>query len=145
MNSVDVVAGTAADLPEIAALLSEAGLPLAGLGEHAATDLFVVRDEDRLIAAGALERHGRDGLLRSVVVAPDRRGEGLGVRITDAAVGAARTAGLASTRLLTESAADFFEKRGFVRFDRADAPAALAASEEFAIACPASAVAMMTT
>ncbi|HSG79233.1 MAG TPA: arsenic resistance N-acetyltransferase ArsN2 [Acidimicrobiia bacterium] len=140
---MEPVAGTPADLPEILALLTAAGLPAARLGEHGPTDLFVVRVGGRLVGAAALEHHDGDGLLRSVVVAEELRGTGLGRRLTEAALAAAAAADLRSVRLLTETAPGFFAHLGFERFDRSDAPPAIAASEEFAVACPDSAVAMM--
>ncbi len=103
----------------------------------------MVRDGGRIVGAAALEHHGADGLLRSVVVGESLRGTGLGRRLTQAALDAADSAGLRSVRLLTETAPDFFAHLGFERFDRAQAPPAIAASEEFAVACPDSAVAMV--
>jgi amino-acid N-acetyltransferase len=132
---------TTADLPAVHALLASCGLPVAGLAEHVRTAL-VARDDARIVGSAALEVHGRHALLRSVAVDPAHRGTGLGQRLTAEALALARAEGLSSVTLLTETAAGFFPKFGFVAVSRADVPAELQASAEFTGACPASARAM---
>ena len=80
------------------------------------------------------------GLLRSLAVAPDARGSGLGTRLVEAAEARARDLDLRSLTLLTTTAAPFFEGRGYRRMDRAEAPEAVRPSSEFTATCPASAV-----
>ena len=65
------------DLPAIEHLLSVAGLPLEGAGPAFESGV-VARDGEAVVGAAAVELYGSAGLLRSVVVAPDRRGSGLG-------------------------------------------------------------------
>ena len=54
----------------------------------------------------------------------------------------ARKLGARHAYLLTDTAEAFFRRRGFEVIDRTDVPAAIRNSVEFAVACPASAIAM---
>ncbi|MEW6319712.1 MAG: arsenic resistance N-acetyltransferase ArsN2 [Acidobacteriota bacterium] len=136
-----IAPATPADLPAVHALLTSCGLPVAGLAEHVRTAL-VARAGARIVGSAALEVYGRHALLRSVAVDPAHRSTGLGQRLTAEALALARAEGLSSVTLLTETAAGFFPKFGFVAVSRADVPAEVQASAEFAGACPASAQAM---
>jgi protein-tyrosine-phosphatase/N-acetylglutamate synthase-like GNAT family acetyltransferase len=132
---------TPADHPAVAALLQRSGLPLAGVPADLAG--FVVADQDgRIGGAAALEAYGAVGLLRSVVVDPEFRNEGLGAALVERVLGAARRAGIADVFLLTTTADRYFPRHGFRAVPRDVAPAALEASAEFRGACPASAVLM---
>ena len=77
-------------------------------------------------------------LLRSLAVAADRRGAGLGSALVDKAEAHARARGAHSIFLLTTTAEDFFKSRGYQPADRATAPDAIRTSREFADLCPAS-------
>jgi len=88
--SVSIERAGREELPEVFGLLRDNGLPTEGLEEHAATTL-VVRDPLELIGSAALELYGAAALLlRSVAVRSDRRGRGLGRRLTGAALDPAR-------------------------------------------------------
>lgn len=104
---------------------------------------FALEVEGEAVAFGGLEGEGPDQLLRSVVVAPSRRGEGLGARMVEAL--AASADGAERLWLLTTTAERFFAGLGWQAVDRAEAPPAIAASREFAALCPASAVLMRRT
>lgn len=131
----------ASDFQDIRALLQDAGLPFDDLSADAMPDFMVLRDaRGELLAAGGIERCGSDGLLRSVVVAKAGRGEGLGRHVVALLENHARAKGINTLYLLTTTAADFFPRLGYMPFDRAAVPAAVAASTEFALLCPASAV-----
>jgi amino-acid N-acetyltransferase len=126
------------DLPAVLALLERSGLPQDGLSEHVATTL-VARVGDAVVGSAALEVYGRAALLRSVVVDPALRRQGLGQRLTRAALDVARQLGIATVYLLTESAGDFFPRFGFHPTERAAVDVAVQQSVEFTSACPASA------
>ena len=129
------------DLPEVLTLLEEAGLPASGVAE--ALEGFVVAESGgRLAGVAGLERHGNDGLLRSVAVSPEWRGYGLGGALTREILRMAEREGIATVYLLTETAAEFFPRYGFRRIERSEASGALRASAEFAELCPASSTVM---
>jgi amino-acid N-acetyltransferase len=129
------------DLPGLEALLSGAHLPLDGFREHLAHALVAV-DDGRPVGCVALEPYGECGLLRSLVVAPEHRGKGLGERLTAEALRLAEARGIRDIYLLTETAAGFFPRFGFRHQDRSGAPPALSESAEFRTACCPSAVMM---
>jgi amino-acid N-acetyltransferase len=131
------------DWPAIRRLVTAAGLPLDGLTDSDLV-LVAVRD-DRIVGTAALERHG-DGdatayLLRSVAVAESERRSGIGTRLVHASLSTIRPG--APVALLTETAASYFPRFGFVPVDRDRLPASLAASPELRGACPASAQALL--
>lgn len=123
------------------ALIAAAGLPLDDI-ERCRAHQFVIRDRRGLAATAALEVHGSDAVLRSVAVAAERRGEGLGDAIVRAALEEARATGVATVFLLTETAPDFFRRFGFEVVERAAAPPAIRNSVEYCSVCPATATAM---
>jgi len=129
------------DLPDILALLKAAALPVAGIENHIET-VLVARDSERLFGCAAVEVYGQAGLLRSVAVEAARRGEGLGERLTRAALELARQRGVRNIYLLTTTASHFFPRFGFTAIPRSDLDQTLAQSEELRGACPASALAM---
>ncbi len=119
------------DLPEILALLNESDLPEAGLRCSPGILILTARDVDRLIGCAALEVYGEHALLRSVAVAADRRGEGLGDRIVEAALELAGRLRIVEVYLLTDTAEHFFARHGFQPFDRSRVPSAVAGSPGF--------------
>jgi N-acetylglutamate synthase-like GNAT family acetyltransferase len=102
----------------------------------------VARRDGAVVGAAALEAHDANGLLRTVAVGPAERGRGTGLALVADRLARAWANGLESVYLLTNTAAPLFRRFGFVETQRASAPAALAASPEFAALCPASATCM---
>jgi amino-acid N-acetyltransferase len=133
---------TREDLPAVYALLAAAKLPPDGLDEHVG-GLLVARDGGTVVGSATVEVHGRGALLRSVVVAPARRGERLGHRLTNAALELAWARGVERVYLLTETASAFFARRGFREIQRAQVEPAVTRSREFHGICPASATVMV--
>ncbi len=133
---------TEADLAVIRGLLEQAGLPTSDLAE-ANPQFAVVREGGRIVAAGALQTFGSVALMRSVVVARDRRGVGLGRIIVQQLETIARAARVGRLIMLTLTAADFFAHQGYRVIERFDAPIDVQASDEFRSLCPASATCMM--
>jgi len=132
----------AEDLAAALELIAGAGLPTDGVAAAFPAGYAVVRDAAGLAAVAGLEVHGSAGLLRSVAVRPSHRSAGLGGLLVDDRLAAARRAGLDAVYLLTTTAAEYFRRHGFLELPRAEAPAVLRASTEFASVCPASAVCM---
>jgi amino-acid N-acetyltransferase len=104
---------------------------------------FVVREDDgRVVGVAGLEVHGEDGLLRSVAVDGDYRGQGLATSLVEAAMARAKKLNLRSVYLLTTSARDYFARHGFAECARGEAPAAIRESWEFRSGCPSTAAFM---
>jgi N-acetylglutamate synthase-like GNAT family acetyltransferase len=122
-------------------LLREAGLPTAGVGDGPGRFFLAVAD-DETVGGGGVEPYGETALLRSVVVRPDRRGDGVGTVLVKRLGDVADAAGAEELWLLTETAESFFAGLGFETAPRADAPTAVRRSEEFADVCGERAVCM---
>src|SRR5215469_5136446 len=105
------------ELGAIRALLESAGLPTSDL-ESARPEFAVLREDGQVVAAGALQRFGSSALLRSVVVAEDRRGSGLGQMIVCELERLACAAQITELILLTETAAEFFARQGYRAIER---------------------------
>ena len=88
------------DLPAVCRLLETQHLPVDDVDEHLAT-MVVARDGTTLVGAAAVELYADGALLRSVVVEADVRGQGLGHRLTDAALSIAKDRGSHTVCLLT--------------------------------------------
>ena len=129
------------ELPAILDLLTESGLPQEGLSDHLETTL-VARADESVVGSAALEHYGTSALLRSVAVERAFRGQGLGGRLTHAALVLARQRGITHVYLLTETAHEFFPRFGFRPVARAQVPAGVQRSVEFTSVCPESAQAM---
>ncbi len=134
-------AARAQDRTRVEELLAGEGLPLDGVEEHFA-DFVVAEDAGQVVGAAGLEVHEDHGLLRSVVVAPSAKGRGLGRKLTEGMLRAAKERGLRAVYLLTTTAEEFFPRFGFERIERAAVPPKTRASREFQGACPASATVM---
>jgi amino-acid N-acetyltransferase len=139
MTAVTLSPARAGDLGALKALLESASLPLEGLDVQFPSAYVIARIGGELVGAAGLERYANTGLLRSVAVAAAARGSGIGRELVQDRLRAARSNSIERVFLLTTTAAPYFEKLGFVAAARNEAPLELAASPEFARACPASA------
>ena len=124
------------------AALTEAHLPTDDIEDHGR--FFRAQSTDgRAVGYLGFERCGDDFLLRSVVVLPDHRGQGLGSVLVERAVAGLDQAG--DVFLATTSAAAFFERLGFSEVLRDSVPAAVLATRQLSSICPSSATIMKLT
>jgi amino-acid N-acetyltransferase len=142
-------AATRDDLPAVARLLADAGLPtddVAALFDAHASDFVVAEDPGapgELVAVAGLEVCGDDALLRSVAVRPAWRRHGVGRELVRHLVREAEARRFRAMYLLTMTAEHYFPRFGFARVGRDAVPDAVAATPEFRDMCPATAVAMI--
>jgi amino-acid N-acetyltransferase len=132
-----------ADLAGIRWLLDIESLPSADITEDALEHFLVYRDEKGVAGAVGLERYGEVALLRSLVVASEHMGRGLGKGLVAAAEELAAELNVRSIYLLTTTAVVFFESRGFRCIKREEAPLPIRGTREFTSLCPATAVLMV--
>jgi amino-acid N-acetyltransferase len=125
------------DLAPALELLQRSDLPDKGVAD-AFGHYFVVRDDMQIVGLAGLEIHGEDALLRSVVVEPTHRGQGLAGALVDAVADRAKRLQLRALYLLTTTARDYFGRRGFEDCSREEAPPAIRSSWEFSTGCPSS-------
>lgn len=123
-------------------LLTESGLPTADLEPAHMEDFLGASDHEDLVGTIGLERHGRLALLRSLASVPARRNAGLGTALVATAERHAAEIGVSALYLLTNTAQQFFARRGYQAMAREAAPETIRGSAEFSRICPASAALM---
>jgi amino-acid N-acetyltransferase len=96
-----------------------------------------------MAGAVGLELFEDVGLLRSLAVLEEYRGQGIGAQLAETAENYARARRVQALYLLTTTAPDFFARRGYEQTDRAAAPTALQKTAEFQSLCPDSAMCMV--
>lgn len=138
----------AADLSAVSALLTSAKLAPNAIEAQFGPQFALAIDDasGAIIGAAGIEIH-RDvasdiGLLRSAAVHEDWRGVGVGAALTKDRLAWAEREQLSALFLLTETAAEYWSRFGFIRIVRDAAPPALLTSHEWKQGCPANAVAM---
>ena len=125
--------------PALAAALIAAGLPTDDLAEPG-RGFFAYRTLSGVsVGFGGFERFGAEALLRSVVVVPEARSGGIGRNLVPLLMRRAFDLGARRAWLLTTSTTALFERIGFKPAPRDAAPAAIAATRQFASLCPSSA------
>ena len=129
----------AADMEELAALLSAADLPTDDMALPGRQFYRFSTPLGRTVAMGGLEGRGADRLVRSIVVGTAASGKGFGKAVAMTLERLAGDDGAKHLHLLTTTAAPFFERLGYVAADRSTAPADISSSAEFAGLCPATA------
>jgi arsenate reductase len=144
-NAWSIATATAADEPALRALLQACGLPTEDLPAGFTASALVAHRQGQLIGCVAVQVFGRLGLLRSVAVAEPLRRQGLASQLLAAAEAMARKAGIDTLWLLTNGATEFFKACGYAGRERHAAPAAIAATAQFAGLCPASSTLMSKT
>ena len=124
-------------------LLAAANLPSADLSDEQLTEFFFCGPAAMPSALIGLEIYGRTALLRSLVVNAGHRSAGLGSALVRRAEQHAVANGVRALYLLTSTAEPFFERCGFRRIDRREAPPSIQSTREFADLCPASSAFMI--
>ena len=143
MTTVHVRRATSIDQDRILSMLGEASLPADDLITNATVPFWVAEIEGRTVGAVGLEHFGPDGLLRSLVVAPEARRHGVGAALVESLERDARAAGVSRLLLLTQTADGFFARLGYEQIARDLAPPSMRAHPQFLGLCPASARCMV--
>jgi amino-acid N-acetyltransferase len=120
------------------ALLKGEGLPASDLTDAHLEHFFYAGSDGSPTAMVGLEMYGTDALLRSLVVSAKTRAMGLGSRLVRHAEEYASSRQVRAIYLLTTTAEAFFQRLGYRRIDRSEAPPSIQATREFAGLCPAS-------
>lgn len=131
----------AADIDRAAAILDENDLPSRDVRTGPVEFVGAVAGGE-LVGVGGLERYDTVGLVRSLAVEESARGQGLGTRLCEELEARAREAGVETLYLLTTTAAEFFDARGYTEVDRSAAPPSIQETTEFQDLCPSTAVCM---
>jgi amino-acid N-acetyltransferase len=134
-------AASAADLGAIRALLLAGDLPVEDVERHIA-QFVLAKWDGATIGTVAVEYAGEAGLLRSLCVAPEYRGQAVGTRLLSAIEEVAASRRVRELYLLTTSSAAFFEHHGFSIASRAAAPPGIRGTAQFRELCPSTAICM---
>lgn len=125
------------------ALLQAQGLPVSDITDEHLEHFFFIGSDGSPTGLVGIEIYGADALLRSLVVAETARTQGLGAALVQHAEEYAASHNVAAIYLLTNTVESFFERRGYRRVDRTQAPRAIQSTPEFANLCPASSAFML--
>lgn len=140
-NQTSIIKASDSHRPMIIALLKTEKLPVEDLPasmEH----FFVAQTGDIVIGAIGLEQYGNNALLRSMVVSREHRNKNIAFNLVRQLESYGSSLGIHSIYLLTETAATYFEKKGYIKINREEVPEEVKASSEFSHVCPVSAIVM---
>jgi UDP-N-acetylmuramate: L-alanyl-gamma-D-glutamyl-meso-diaminopimelate ligase len=126
----------ASDTLQIGQLLDRAGITHSGLDKVWSEFLVIpAADGNHIAACLAIEHVEDNALLRMLAVSPERRGEGLGYSLVDAAMKKARLEGALHLYLVTDGAQGHLgEKLGFDVIDQRSIAPAITATVEYQMA-----------
>jgi len=122
-------------------LLATEKLPTDDLPQTLESFVIALQDEEVIGIAG-IEIYDNYGLLRSVAVSKAYRGKGIANQLLDHVEKLAAAKPLREIYLLTETAPEYFSKKGYQKIARAQVPAKVQQSTEFSHVCPQSAIVM---
>lgn len=139
----DITTARSADLVDVQRLLDAAKLPHQDVTAAMLSNYLLARRGRVLIGVIGLEPYGSVGLLRSLAVAGEERGRGLGIALTRALERRAGDLGIKDLYLLTTTAEGFFGRLGYRRVPRTDAPPEIQGTTEFRELCAESSALMV--
>jgi len=125
----------------IVSLLQSEKLPVEDL-PVSLDNFFVALDDNKIIGAIGLEQYNNCGLLRSMVVDKEHRNKNVASQLVLQLEQYAITKGIDGMYLLTETAPEFFKRKGYAQISRDETPEPIQASSEFSHVCPVSAIVM---
>ncbi|MHA1924431.1 MAG: arsenic resistance N-acetyltransferase ArsN2 [Candidatus Thorarchaeota archaeon] len=126
------------ELSSILSLLNDVDLPGEGVKDYISNFLTLKSKDDLDLTTWGcvgLEIYGSSALLRSMAIAPEYQGKGLGTVLTEAIIEDARKKGISTLFLLTDTAEDFFRRFGFRIVERELIPEDVKTSIEFTKLC----------
>ncbi len=138
-----ITAASTANLAAVVRLLDAAGLPSRDLTASMMSHFLVATRGDALLGVIGLEPLGGVGLLRSLAVAGEQRGLGIGIALTRALEGHAKELGIADLYLLTTTAEGFFSRLGYRVLPRPEAPAPIQGTTEYRELCSSTSICMV--
>ena len=126
----------AAEYAHASSLLVRERLPASDLSPERVFLLGAFTLDAHLIGVIGLEPAGDDALVRSMVVSPAYRGQGVAKRLYAALVAEARRTSKRHVFVLTETAQKFFLALGFAEVARSSVPLAIQSTSQFSGLCP---------
>ena len=130
------------EMDDVQKILQAHNLPTDDLSEVNLFHFFGCGEKPNPKGVIGLEVHGSDGLLRSLAVDSDAQGHGCGSSLYNQLEKHAKSIGIKALYLLTETAEDFFERKGFESIARELASDSIKQTREFNGLCPDNATLM---
>lgn len=125
----------------VISLLQSEGLPTGDLDPNL-RHFYLALDQNVLVGVAAIEYYAGCALLRSLAVVPQYRNHKIAGLLILRSENEAKANGIEELYLLTETAAEYFEKNGYSRIERTEVPETIKLSSQFSQLCPISAVVM---
>jgi L-amino acid N-acyltransferase YncA len=144
VDAVTILPAKPGDVPAILRLITSLDLPPEGIRE-AMEYFWVAREGTDIVGTVGLEVYADLALLRSLAVAPERQGSGLGHALMDTVLSYLTERQFRAVYLLTTTAESLFTRYDFRTISRAEVPAMIQQSIEFRAACPETATCMVRT
>ena len=129
------------DLATVGRLLEQFDLPVGGVEDHFKASYTVAECAGQVIGSVGVETYGRYGLLRSLVVDPEWRKQGIGQVLTEHRLRWARQRGLSDVFLITVEPT-YVDRFGFEPLARDSVPQEIRNSPEYSEICLESATVM---
>jgi amino-acid N-acetyltransferase len=129
------------DLQTVLKLLAENILPVDDLKENN-VEFFVGLEDENIVSVVGLERFSGFGFLRSLAVKEDFKNRSFGKKLVKYLLEHCASENLRELYLMTTSAEKYFEKFGFAKVERENAPEEIKQSRQFRDLCPSTAVVM---
>jgi len=130
------------DFETVCKLLLQENLPIVDLNPLL-ENFFIAVEDNKLTGVIGMDRYGTDGLLRSAIVQKEYRNKGIAAALVARLFDEAAKQGVSTLYLITDTAAAYFEKKGFNKITKAEVAPAVLESKEFNGLCPASSIIMV--
>ena len=145
MNYTSTIINDQKSLEKLQQFLKANKLPASDLRLEQSVFVGYYDSANQLVGSGGLEFYGNTALLRSIAVGEEFRGQLLGKTIVEDIIAKAKDSKIKDLYLLTETAHNYFLKKGFQDVPRENVPEIIKQTTEFAQVCPASAIVMKLT
>ncbi|MDP4239716.1 MAG: arsenic resistance N-acetyltransferase ArsN2 [Bacteroidota bacterium] len=142
MDTIEFKKLSEKNLPRVVALLTASNLPASDV--RLEKQNFIVAElNSEIVGSIALERKGKNGLLRSFAVKESCRNRKIGEQLYREMVSQAKDHGMDQLYLLTTTADVYFKKLGWQIVTRDEVPVDIRATSEFSSVCPSTSICMM--
>jgi amino-acid N-acetyltransferase len=128
-------------IPFAKQILKDSDLPFSDI-ERGNVLLFNLEESGEIIGIGGFEKYDEMALIRSVAVVNEFQGKGYGSKLISGIESEAKKAGIKTLFLLTTTAKEYFEKKGYNVISQQEVPDIIQSTTEFVSLCPVSAVCM---
>ncbi|MEO5583228.1 MAG: GNAT family N-acetyltransferase, partial [Saprospiraceae bacterium] len=120
--SLEIKPAEVIDLGFIRKLLVAHSLPTTDLIASPIDFLVALDSDENIRGCIGMEVYGEDGFVRSFAVDESIQNKGLGAALLERLTERSRSKGIRNLHLLTTTAETYFQKKGFIKTDRQDAP-----------------------